>query len=105
MHAGDQSQPTALLLEFGHFAIMHTYAGSVQFVQFRPALSTFGQWLPDTAFTALAEERPHHLVFGTTVARPGSGTVPSFGGAMATFLQDVRFAFRQFASHPGFALT
>ena len=24
---------------------------------------------------------------------------------MLTFLQDVRFAFRQFASHPGFALT
>jgi hypothetical protein len=49
MHAGDQSQPTALLLEFGHFAIMHTYAGSIQFVQFRPALSTFGQSLLGSA--------------------------------------------------------
>jgi hypothetical protein len=34
MHAGDQSPPPALLHEFRHFAIMHTYAGRIQFVQF-----------------------------------------------------------------------
>jgi hypothetical protein len=34
MHAGDQNQSPALLHEFGHFAIMHTYAGGFRFVQF-----------------------------------------------------------------------
>ena len=43
MHAGDQNHPPTLLHEFRHFVTMHTYARGLQFVQFRPPLSTFGQ--------------------------------------------------------------
>ena len=44
-------------------------------------------------------------VCGTTVAVEESVANSSFGGTMLTFLQDVRFAFRQFGNHAGFALT
>jgi hypothetical protein len=34
LHAGDQNHSPALLHEFRHFAIMHTYARRIRFVQF-----------------------------------------------------------------------
>src|SRR6266851_415440 len=73
MHAGDQSQSPALLHEFRHFAIMHTYARSIQFVQFWPALSNFGHSKSIAAAAALAECGLNHLVFGTTVAHSEAG--------------------------------
>src|SRR5882724_9762030 len=90
MHAGDQSQPTALLHEFSHFAIMHTYARSVQFVQFWPALSDFGHSESMAAAAALAECGLNHLVFGTTVAHSEAGPDP--------FLR-TRFSWRRYAHH------
>jgi hypothetical protein len=56
MHAGDQSQSPAFLHEIRHFAIMHTYAGSIHFVQFWPALSTFGHLNPIAAAGAPREK-------------------------------------------------
>ena len=57
----------------------------------------------------LAYGEINHVVFWRDLddccsSRPEPGSL--LGGApMPTFLQDVRYAFRQFGNHPGFALT
>jgi hypothetical protein len=43
MHARDQIPWAAVFREISCFIIMHTYAGGIRFVQFRFAVSDFGQ--------------------------------------------------------------